>query len=350
MDNAYQWVPFYEALADKLLTYSDKRNELFELMKKVRAEQPLMKYLNFEREDWWEPRNHHMDPLTVIGILNRGTTDTNRIKLSRVLAETFGLEIPAPTQFAGIPVLNNMNSFFNGSNEIWELFMQAMVSAQADSFSAEFKSAFEKAISVKGNGLAYITMGLYWIRPNDFMPLDGNSRAFVSAHYGIIVPSGNCTGEEYVAFLKTLRTKVAEQSPGRTFPEISHTAWTQKDSKVDEGSNQASLTIDEQQQRAAFKQWYIKSVGSSNSANTISTAIGKVRLKDGRAVFAIAIFDELDAAIKSSGLDGYFQSTGGDYAKMETIFDIDTTIQCDDLKNGIKHYLAFLKNESATAA
>jgi 5-methylcytosine-specific restriction protein B len=25
MDNAYQWVPFYEALADKLLVYSDKR-------------------------------------------------------------------------------------------------------------------------------------------------------------------------------------------------------------------------------------------------------------------------------------------------------------------------------------
>ncbi len=54
-----------EALADILLSYSGKRNELFELMKKVRAEQPLMKYLNFEREDWWGPRNHHMDALTV---------------------------------------------------------------------------------------------------------------------------------------------------------------------------------------------------------------------------------------------------------------------------------------------
>ena len=111
--HAYQWVPFYEALADKLLAYSDKRNELFELMKKVRSEQPLMKYLNFEREDWWGPRNHHMDPLTVIGVLNRGTTDANRIKLAKVLAETFRVELPAPVQFAGIPVLNNMNSFFN---------------------------------------------------------------------------------------------------------------------------------------------------------------------------------------------------------------------------------------------
>lgn len=349
MDNAYQWVQFYEALADKLLEFSDKRSELFELMKKLRSEQPLMKYLNFEREDWWGPRNHHMDPLTVIGILNRGTTDANRIKLSKLLAETFGVEIPVPTQFVGIPVLNNMNSFFNGPNEIWELFVQAMASAQAGSFLDEFKDAFEKAISVKGNGLAYITMGLYWIRPNVFMPLDGNSRAFVSAYYGIAAPSGNCTGEEYIAFLKTLKAKVAEQSPDMTFPEISHTAWTQKDDKVDEDSNQVSLAINEQQQRTAFKQWYINNGGSPNSANTISTAIGKVRLKDGRAVFAVAIFDELDAVIKNSGLNGYFQSSGGDYAKMDAVFDIDTTTQRDDLKSGIKHYLAFLKSEGVTA-
>lgn len=199
-NNAYQWVSFYEALADKLLAYSDKRDELFELMKKVRAEQPLMKYLNFEREDWWGPRNHHMDPLTVISILNRGTTDTNRIKLAKVLVETFEVGLPAPVQFAGIPVLNNMNSFFNGPVEIWELFVQAMESAKTSNFSDSFKTAFEKAIAVKGNGLAYITMGLYWIRPNIFVPLDGNSRAFASAHYDITAPSGNCTGEEYVCF------------------------------------------------------------------------------------------------------------------------------------------------------
>jgi hypothetical protein len=350
MDNAYQWVPFYEALADKLLAYSDKRNELFELMKKVRSEQPLMKYLNFEREDWWGPRNHHMDPLTVIGVLNRGTTDANRIKLSKVLAETFSVELPAPVQFAGIPVLNNMNSFFNGPDEIWELFIQAMESAKIGIFSDAFKSAFEKAIAVKGNGLAYITMGLYWIRPNVFMPLDGNSRAFASTQYGITVPSGNCSGEEYVAFLKTLKTKVTEISPDLTFPEISYTAWMQKDNKAESGPNSNFSVVDEQQQRAAFKQWYVNNVGSANSANTISSAIGKARLKDGRAIFSIADFSVLDSAIKNSGLDGYFQSSDGDYVKMDAVFEIDTTTQRDDLKSGIKYYLSFLKNTGAAAS
>lgn len=293
MDNAYQWVPFYEALADKLLAYSDKRNELFELMKKVRSEQPLMKYLNFEREDWWGPRNHHMDPLTVIGILNRGTTDANRIKLAKVLAETFRVELPAPVQIAGIPVLNNMNSFFNGPDEIWELYIQAMESAKTGIFSDAFKSAFEKAIAVKGNGLAYITMGLYWIRPNVFMPLDGNSRAFASNQYGITAPSGNCSGEEYVAFLKTLKAKVTGLSPNLTFPEISYTAWMQKDNKAESGSNSDFSVVDEQQQREAFKSESVVTANSTSFAKNIilcgTPGTGKTY---STVLYAVSIIDE----------------------------------------------------------
>lgn len=36
MDNAYQWVPFYEAFTDKLLVYSDKRDETPQLIGKAR--------------------------------------------------------------------------------------------------------------------------------------------------------------------------------------------------------------------------------------------------------------------------------------------------------------------------
>ncbi|SDN10060.1 AAA family ATPase [Acetanaerobacterium elongatum] len=344
MDNAYQWVPFYEALADKLLTYSNKRDELFALMKKLSSEQPLMKYLHFEREDWWGPRRHQIDPFSVIGVMNRGTTDANRIVLAKVLANAFDIRMPAPTQFAGIPVLNNMNSFFNGTSELWELFCLAIKSAETGMFSDEFKKAFDDAIAVNGNGLAYITMGLYWIRPHVFMPLDGNSRAYISTHYGVSAPSGQCSGEEYVTFLNSLKTKIHEQAPDLTLPEISYTAWTKKDANALNGASAATEAVDEKQQRAAFKQWYMNNVGSSNSANTISTAISKARLKNGRAVFAIADFNELDSVIKSSGLEGYFQASGGDYSKMDIVFDIDPATQRDDLKSGIKYYLSFLKS------
>lgn len=347
MDNAYQWVPFYEALADKLLAYTHKRDELHAMLKKLAAEQPLMKYLHFEREDWWGPRHHRIDPFSVMGVMNRGTTDANRIVLAKEFARAFDIQRPIPTQFAGIPVLNNMNSFFNDTNEIWELFMQAMKAAEMNKFTDEFKTAFEKAIAVSGNGLAYITMGLYWIRPNIFMPLDGNSRAYTSAKYDIAAPSNNCTGNDYVSFLDKLKAKIDKQSPELTFPEISYIAWTKKDSKSPASSN-AFLIADEQKQRAAFKKWYVNNGGSPNSANTISSAIGKAKLKNGRALFSVAVYDELETAIKDGGLDGYFQTSGGDYSKMEAVFDIEPSVQRDDLKSGVKHYLSFLQTEGTS--
>ena len=349
MENAYQWVPFYEALANKLLVYSDKRDELHAMLKKLAAEQPLMKYLHFEREDWWGPRYHRIDPFSVMGVMNRGTTDANRIVLAKEFARAFDIQIPVPTQFPGIPVLNNMNSFFNGTNEIWELFMQAMKACEINKFTEEFKTAFEKAIAVSGNGLVYITMGLYWIRPNIFMPLDGNSRAYTSAEYGITAPSNNCTGNEYVSFIDKLKAEIDEQSPDLTFPEISYTAWMQRDSKSPTDSN-AFLIADEQKQRTAFKKWYVNNGGSPNSANTISSAIGKAKLKNGRALFSVAVHDELESAIKDGGLDGYFQASGGHYSKMEAVFDIEPSVQRDDLKSGVKYYLSFLQSEGTFGA
>lgn len=230
MENAYQWISFYEALADKLLEYSDKRDEFFALIKKLSAEQPLMKYLHFERDKWWIIRNYHIDPFTVIGVINRSITDENRTVIAKELSDKLDIKISAPTQFAGIPVLNNMKSLFEGVDEIWDLFIEAMEVADTNNFTDKFKTAFEKAIAVKGNGLAYITMGLHWIRPNVFMPLDSNSCSYIFAKYGITAPSNNkCNGSDYVAFLDTLKSKAAELTPGITLPEISYNAWMEKD-------------------------------------------------------------------------------------------------------------------------
>ena len=239
MDNAYQWIAFYEELADKLLAYKDRRNELFDLMKKKASQQQLMSYLHFENEEWWGPRNHQIDPFSLIGAMNRGITYPNRTLLAKVFAETFDVKIAAPTHFEGIPILNNMNSLFNGVDELWTLFMLAMKDTETNNFTDEFKLAFEKAIAVNGNGLIYITMGLYWIRPNDFMPLDTNSCAFVSRRYGIVAPSGHCSGDEYLNFIGSLKNEINKQSPTLSFPEISFMAWneTEKNKQL-ENNNQ----------------------------------------------------------------------------------------------------------------
>lgn len=280
IDDAYQWVPFYEALADKLLTYNDKRSELFELMKKVASEQPLMKYLHFEREDWWGPRQHQIDPFSVIGVINRKTTDKNRTVLAKVLADAFEITLPVPARFDGIPVLNNMNSLFAGVDELWNLFVLAIKSVEANTFTDEFKRAFEKAIAVKGNGLIYITMGLYWIRPNVFMPLDDNSRSYISAHYGITVPKEHCSGDDYVKFLSALKDEINKKSPNISFPELSYTAWIEGD-KSPQTESGVSITDNQDTLQKELSSKNIILYGPPGTGKTYSTV-----------QYAVAIIEE----------------------------------------------------------
>ena len=226
LDSGFQWVPFYEALADKLLDFRDKPGELFNVIKKLSLEQSLMEYLHFEREDWRGPRQYRIDPFSVMGVMNRRITDANRTLLAKVLGDEFGVKIPAPTQFAGIPVLDNRRSFFVGDDEMWNLFAHALKSADTNTFSNEFKEAFEKAVAVRMNGVAKITIGLFWIRPRVFMPLDGNSCKYIAKHYEISVPKDRCSGDEYVRILDSLKNELTKESPRPSFPEISHRAWT----------------------------------------------------------------------------------------------------------------------------
>jgi len=292
MSNAYQWIPFYEAFADKLLEFSDKRDELFELISRLSSEQPLMQYLHFERDGWWE--YGHIDPFTVFGIINRMTTDVNRTMLAKIFAGAFGIQIPAPTQFTGIPVLNPMNSFFvrsgksnvNSIDEVWNLFILAMKAAETGDFSDAFMDALEKVIAIEGLGLYFTTLGLYWIRPNFFMPLDKNSRQFIIKSYGIDIPGGKCRGEEYVKFLETLKKELTKQPNNNSFPELSHAAWQKTDPPSPEHDN-----IPEQN---------IILYGTPGTGKTYSSALYAVSIIEEKSI------ETINAEVKAKGYSGVY--------------------------------------------
>ncbi len=231
LDSGYQWIPFYEEFADKLLGYKDKRSELFDLMKKLSSEQPLMQYLHFEQEDLWGPRQNQIDPFTVIGAMNRGASDKNRAILGKVLADAFDIKTPVPTEFAGIPVLSSFSSIISGNDELWDLFVLAMQATNNYEFPPKFNKAFEKAIAVSGNGLGKITMALYWVRPYLFMPLDSRSRPYLYDKYGIKIPNKDLNGKDYINFLINLKKAIDNKSQGVSFPEVSFSAWMERATK-----------------------------------------------------------------------------------------------------------------------
>lgn len=232
MNQAFQWIPFYKALADGMLSRSHERSELFNIIKDLADQEPLMSYLHFDQEEWWKARNYEIDPFTIFGIINRSLTDQNRTSLAGRLAEVFSVQAPLPIRFEGIPILNFMNAIYNGIDEIWTLFAEALKVASSNTFTSDFEKFFDKAKAVHGNGLAYITMGLFWIRPNFYMPLDSNSRTYISKKYNLQVKN-SCTGKEYVQFLLKLKSIIQQEDSAISLPNISLQAWLDSKGKID---------------------------------------------------------------------------------------------------------------------
>lgn len=237
MSNSFQWVPFYEELANALLSYKDKRSELFSIMERLSSENSKLQYLHFEREDWWAPRNYEIDPFSVMATFNRGLADDNRIEIATALAKEFRLTTSVPTQYDGVPLMNARNSFFVGNNEIWALFELALTSADSGQYTSDFYTAFDNAIQVKGNGLATITMALFWCRPCTYLNLDSQNRLFLSAEdNGLqsvvaifpsvtkgIAPPAN----QYLAMCNECTRLInLGQLPFHSIPHLSHCAWT----------------------------------------------------------------------------------------------------------------------------
>lgn len=209
-------------MIDRLLKFKDNRKELHTLMIDLSEKEILLNYLHFERDDWWETKHFEIDPFTIIGSFNRGTTHKNRIKLAKIYARLFDIQVPVPENFDGIPVIFNMSSIFGDNGGIlWDLFIEAMQYSKTEVATQSFKDAFEKAISIRGNGLANITMGLYWIRPNFFINLDSTNSNYIPQKFNIPVPDKAITGEGYIQFLNKVKSTV----PHLKFPDISRMAW-----------------------------------------------------------------------------------------------------------------------------
>ena len=245
VDNRFEWVPFYEALADRFLEYLDKQDEFFAKVKKIATDHELMDYLRMDDDAFWLERDFEIDPFTVFAVFNRYSMRIeNKLGIMQSLADEFHVSVPVPTSFHGIPTVFPTNAMFADPKILWRLFASSMKSAKTGVFDEEFRSVYEKSLVPKGNGPAKITMGLFWIRPNIFMPLDANSRKLVPERFGVIVPDGR-SADEYIRFLEVFGGKVKEMTPSLTYPEISSQAWevreegesqSQADSIVVEGT------------------------------------------------------------------------------------------------------------------
>jgi 5-methylcytosine-specific restriction enzyme B len=244
----FQWTAFYEAVAERLLTYADDRTSLIEGIHEISSRVPGLGYLQDKFQDGTTGPLRDICPFTTMGTFNRSMTDANRKTIAGELAKLLGVTVPVPPSFEGIPVLNNQRSWFfayadkRGADDIdalWKVFVAASRMVESDQSDTQdaFIRAYDEAIQVWG--VAWnLSTGLYWTRPWEFLTLDSQSRHYIDKGLGLNVAisgqQGPSDARSYLKLLDNLSSRFGEVGyPVHSFPDLSLASWMYND-PVDE--------------------------------------------------------------------------------------------------------------------
>lgn len=263
----FEWINFYSEFATKLLEFKNNRAELIADIQSAYSA-INMKLPKLERED----SIIDIDPFTVFGLFNKGITNANRIAILESFATVFNIKSKVPNNFDGIPVLNNLKATYYGFKDdrqaadidnLWGLYESAINLAEKN--DAANREIFTKWYDTVHDQLGIrwnITMGLYWIRPYEFINLDSINRGFIVDPDNMPVDFVNSVkkklnkvpyASEYLAIkdacLHALKDSDYEY---KNLPELSYRAWI-----VSKQVNQEKAEVKgKKSSKAAFLRWF----------------------------------------------------------------------------------------------
>lgn len=263
----FDWINFYSEFATKLLELKNNRAELIADIQSAYSA-INMKLPKLESED----SIIDIDPFTVFGLFNKGITNANRTAILESFANVFNIKSKVPDNFDGIPVLNNLKATYYGFKDdrqvadidnLWGLYESAINLAEKD--DAANREIFIKWYDTVHDQLGIrwnITMGLYWIRPYEFINLDSRNRWFIVDPDNMPVDFVNSVKKklnkvpyaaEYLAIkdacLHALKDGNYEY---KNYPELSYKAWI-----VSKQVNQEKAEVKgKKSSKAAFLRWF----------------------------------------------------------------------------------------------
>lgn len=217
----FSWIPFYMEMADKLLAFKNNRKSLVDVVYSLNN-----RYVNYIHTD---EGGHYpdIDPFTFFGIFNRGNSYEKRIKIATFFKEQLGIEAEVPKDFGGIPILFSAKSCFCWSayvdtdiQPLWDLFEAVLKKEQG-----KIEILFDKVCKQKGIKWN-ITMGLFWIRPYEYIALDSCNQSYLNAIGMPVFPERQLNAAHYFTFLNELKQQLgSEKLKENTIPDISYNAW-----------------------------------------------------------------------------------------------------------------------------
>lgn len=221
----YTWVPFYKEFAKKLLKFRNNRKPLVDWIYN-NIDGSLIKHFKDAPDGRRVPDT---DPFTVMAIINRGITWNKKIGLCKQFKGFLGISASVPEDFSGVPEMNNMLSNFMAFEDsrkegdierLWDVFEAAVedmnIQPEYDALNGQYLIKFN------------LSIGLFWIRPDKYLSLDGNNKKLLEAN-GITFDNNSFLPyHEYERVMNELKAKMQSQDLGFTnFVEFSDVAYHQ---------------------------------------------------------------------------------------------------------------------------
>ena len=258
---AYTWIPFYKEFAQKLLQFRNDRQPLIDWIYSS-IDGSLIKHFKDAPDGRRVPDT---DPFTVMAIINRGITFDKKVELCNKFKIFLNISSSVPQDFSGVPEMNNQRSNFIGFvdrrkdgdiERLWNVFENAVLDKDIeDSYNALNGQFLIKYI---------LTIGLFWIRPDKYLALDGNNRKKLVS-FGVASFDGNFVPyKEYKRIIERLDTKMQSGEIGCTnYAEFSQLAYKQND-----GASKRDVSME------GSKTYWLYSPGEGASKWPLCTSAG----------------------------------------------------------------------------
>ena len=219
----FTWTPFYKELAKTLLGFRKRQPDLVQILTEIKnnTDIPIIRLVDAPQPAT-APILSVIDPFTFFATFNRGLRDQNRIGIIKIIKEKLHLQSDIPTDFNGIPVVDNMQSWFfpyafnrqaDDISSLWDL-AESIISNAPEQLNPEL---FNRCLEVHTVGPAKLTMGLFWMNPDNYLALDEKNTSYFASAGITTKVTDHAT---YISLMGQVREKL-----GTDFTQISRSAW-----------------------------------------------------------------------------------------------------------------------------
>lgn len=214
----FTWIPIHKETIEKIIKDRIQQGELLNILHAMKAESLKVIPLIDKDEKSKKIPLEEIDPFTFFSNFNRGVTHENRRNCWSFLKRRWGLSADIPQDFEGIPIVNNMKSWFfprafrRNQGNIPLLWKLATASAANDLDHID-RRLFSKSLELRGISLNMLSIGLFWLNPGSYLPCDKKTVRYGVEKGVTIHPQDFDTYRQWMNEMT--------EALGRNFPEIS---------------------------------------------------------------------------------------------------------------------------------